>query len=84
MDLADAWQELLKKEPSLEYVKGFEAFNLQDQFDGWTEQARDQRLLEFVALIAKHTPEGIAFVVDNKPFSLIKNVKDDEGHFFKD
>jgi hypothetical protein len=84
MDLADAWQTLLKKPPILEYVKGYEALGLHGQFAGWTEPARDKRLLEFVDLIAKHSGRGIAFVVDNKPFALIKQLKDDDGNYFKD
>lgn len=84
MDLADAWSELLKKKPRLDYVKGYEAFRLSGQFTGWNEQERDKRLLEFVDVIDKHSGKGIAFAIDHKPFTLIKKLKDDTGHYFKD
>jgi hypothetical protein len=84
MNLADAWQKLLNKKPRLEYLKGYEAFGLHGQFAGWTEQRRDDRLLEFVSLIAKYSGKGIAFVIDNGPFSLIKELRDDEVNYLKD
>lgn len=87
MDLAHAWDALLKKEPKLNYVKGYEAFGRQgqhEQFAGWTEKERDDRLLEFVALIAKYPLKGVAFVIDHKPFALIKDLPDDDGTSFHD
>jgi hypothetical protein len=84
MDLAHDWDDELQCNPKIKYLKGYEAFGLHTQFDGWSEKDRDERLLKFVAVIAKHSGKGIAFVIDNKPFSLIAKLKDDEGGYFKD
>jgi uncharacterized protein DUF3800 len=84
MDLADAWDALLAEKPKLDYIKGYEAFGLHHQFDGWSVEQRDERLLKFVRLIAEHSGKGIAFVIDQKPFALIKELRDDEGVSFKD
>lgn len=84
MDMADAWRALLTKEPKLDYIKGYEAFGLHTQFKDWTVDERDQRLLEFIELIARYSGKGIAFVIDSEPFSLIKNLKDEAGVSFKD
>ena len=84
MDLAGRWRELLIKEPRLDYIKGYEAFGLSHQFEHWTVEERDKRLLEFVTLIAQHSSKGIAFVIDNKPFNLIKDLPDDDGYSFGD
>lgn len=84
MDMADAWRALLIKKPKLDYIKGYEAFGLHTQFKDWTVDERDDRLLEFVELVARYSGRGIAFVIDREPFSLIKNLKDDAGVSFKD
>lgn len=84
MDLADRWEALLDKEPKLAYVKGYEAFGLHGQFYDWTVEQRDSRLLQFVQLIARYSGKGIAFIIDNKPFDLIKGLPDDNGVSFKD
>jgi hypothetical protein len=55
---------------------------LHTQFEGWSEEARDERLLEFAEVIAKCAGKGVAFVVDNKCFSLIKDLEDDDGNYF--
>lgn len=84
MGLADDWRELLHEKPALEYVKGYEAFGFRGQLRDWSIEERDKRLLKFVALIAKYSGKGIAFVIDNKPFDSIKGLKDDDGNSFKD
>jgi hypothetical protein len=84
MDLTDEWDALLAEQPKLDYLKGYEAFGLHTQFGGWSEEQRDERLLRFVQLIAQHSGKGITFVIDHKPFALIKDLKDDEGISFKD
>jgi hypothetical protein len=84
MDFAHDWDDELKREPKLDYVKAYEAFGPHTQFRGWTETVRDERLVKFIKLIAKHSLKGIAFVIDNKPFSLIRGLKDADGEHFKD
>lgn len=58
-DLADDWKDVRDQQPIIEYVKGYEAFGLHTQFEGWNETARDKRLLGFVDLIRKHQLKGI-------------------------
>ncbi len=83
MDLADRWEALLDKEPRLAYIKGYEAFGLNEQFVSWTREERDRRLLPFVPLIEKYAGKGIAFVIDKHSFALIENLEDDDGNRFK-
>jgi len=84
MDLADRWEALLDKDPQLNYIKGYEAFGLNDQFSGWTPEERDRRLLPFVSLIAEYSGKGIAFTIDKKAFGMIKDLKDDYDQYFSD
>ena len=84
MDLSHDWADLLRKEPKLDYIKGYEAFGLHTEFFGWSEKERDERLLEFVPLIAKYSNKGLAFAIDNVPFEMIKDLPDDEGTRFHD
>jgi Protein of unknown function (DUF3800) len=83
-DLGAAWQQLLAKAPHLKYIKGYEAFGLNGEFTGWSTEARDRRLLEFVSLIGKYSNKGIAFVIDKDSFSLIRQLRDDDGISFRD
>jgi hypothetical protein len=84
MNFSHAWDDLLNKPPKLNYIKGYEAFGLKDEFEGWKREDRDKRLLESVQLIKEHLGHGIAFVIDNKPFTLIENLPDAEGVQFSD
>jgi hypothetical protein len=43
---SDAWRAVLDGPPRLDYFKMKEAWRLQDQFRGWTEEQRDRRLIE--------------------------------------
>ena len=79
LDLSHDWAALLNKEPKLDYVKGYEAFGLHTQFDGWNEKERDERLMEFVPLVAKYSNRGLAFAIDNAAFGMIKDLPDDDG-----
>jgi hypothetical protein len=60
-DLARDWHTLLSREPRLAHIKGYEAFGLHGQFEGWSVAERDACLLEFVELIRQHSGKGIAF-----------------------
>lgn len=46
------WQAVLDKPPKLEYFKMREANSLRGQFWGWSPEARDQRVMEFVEVIS--------------------------------
>ncbi len=82
--LAGEWRRLLDEPPKLAYIKGYEAFGLNREFAGWSEQDRDARLLKFVTAIADCSRKGLAFVVDRTPFDRIKNLRDVDRVYFKD
>jgi hypothetical protein len=82
--LASAWKQLLATTPQLNYIKGYEAFGLNGEFAGGSTEARDRRLLEFVPLITKYSNKGIGFVIDKNSFSLIRQLRDDDGISFTD
>ena len=65
------WQQLLNKEPRLEYIKGYEAFGLRREFKGWTEKTRDDRLLEFIPLIKSYSGKGLAMTIGHEAFRKI-------------
>jgi|SRR5579862_3423330 len=54
------WATELEAAPSIEYFKNNEAMGLKGQFAGWTEECRDEKLLAFAQIIAKH--ELVGFV----------------------
>jgi len=75
VSFAKRWDSLLKSSDngrkSLEYVKGYEAFGFRDQFKGWTERERDDRLMEFMALIDDCSSRGLAIVISHDSFGKI-------------
>jgi hypothetical protein len=68
-DFADAWQEWRDKRPRIAYLKGREAYRLKGQFDGWTPEERDAKLLGFVSLIPKFYLAAIKVTVDHRDFA---------------
>jgi hypothetical protein len=47
------WQSTLDEPPKLEYFKMREANSLRGQFWGWSPEARDERVMEFVEVISR-------------------------------
>jgi hypothetical protein len=66
------WQRILNQSPRLEYVKAYEAFGLRGQFKGWTENDRDDRLLNFVQVIKRYSRKGFAFTLRHEHFDKSK------------
>lgn len=73
----EAWDEELRSPPSIEYLRMVEANNLRDQFKGWTEQARDEKLRGLARVIRHFEPFSFEFSISRelndkilKPVSL--------------
>src|SRR5438445_472037 len=66
-----SWQKILNREPRLQYIRAYEAFGLRNQFKEWSENERNNRLLEFVPLIKSYSDKGIAIVIDHEHFAKI-------------
>ena len=75
---ADEWRRSLDIEPKLDYIKGYEAFGLRREFKGWTEDDRDKRLMDFVAIIERYCSAGsYAFIIEHENFCEILQQKFD-------
>jgi len=68
---ADEWQKTLNRSPKIEYLKGKEAIGLYGQFKGWTEKARNRRVLEFVAIVNKYAKFAVTLAVHKPEFNRI-------------
>jgi hypothetical protein len=68
---ADEWQKALDKYPKVEYLKGKEAIGLFGQFKGWTEEARDRRVLQLVAIANKYAKFAVTLAVHKPEFDRI-------------
>jgi hypothetical protein len=67
----DEWERALHRPPRLEYFKNNEAMGLKDQFDrkrGWTEQKRNDRLVELAHVIRKHIPERFSVAMRHSDY----------------
>jgi hypothetical protein len=60
-----------RSRPEARHLKGSDAFCLANGFHGWSEAARDERLLKFVALVKKYSDKGIVFEIDKPAFTAI-------------
>jgi hypothetical protein len=88
----DAWVAVLNKTPQLDYFKNHEAMGLSGQFDkkrGWTEQKRDNRLVELAHVIAEHIPERFSVAMRHSDYRKYihgipteKRVKNLENPYF--
>src|SRR5208283_1411999 len=78
---ASKWQDLLadKNRRKLDYIKGYEAFGLRDQFMRWTDKERDDRLMEFMPIIGEYSGKGLAIVIPHDKFAEI--IKQPEPRF---
>jgi hypothetical protein len=55
---SQAWTNELKVAPSIEYFKNNEAMGLKEQFAGWTEPQRNEKLLALARRVANHELTG--------------------------
>jgi hypothetical protein len=53
---ADAWDSELGNTPSIKYFKHYEAKQHEKQFEGWDENAIDNKIMALAKVICKHKP----------------------------
>jgi hypothetical protein len=58
-NFSQAWNLELSAVPSIKYFKNNEAMGDKEQFAGWTEQSRDEKLLALAEIIAQHELVGL-------------------------
>ena len=63
---ADEWQTILDMKPRLEYFKMNEAYRLKDQFWGWSEDQRNERLCLLYGVIERHVTAETSLIIDLK------------------
>lgn len=56
---SEAWDAELKFAPSIDYFKHNEAMGLKDEFQGWSENTRDDKLRALRHVIEKHSLTGL-------------------------
>jgi hypothetical protein len=56
---SDAWDTELKFPPSINYFNHNEALGLKDEFEGWNEAARDEKMMALAGVIARHDLTGL-------------------------
>jgi len=57
---SDEWQRALERPPRLDYFKTREAFQLRDQFEGWSEDQRNERIEDLWRIVRAHAIFGCA------------------------
>jgi hypothetical protein len=68
---SDSWVEALWMKPRLDYFKLTEAQNFTGQFNGWSEQSRDERLRLLVKIIERYKFLGVTNAI---PYDAYKEV----------
>jgi hypothetical protein len=68
---ADDLQRIMRKKPTLEYLKGKEAAALNGHFTGWTAEDRDAKLAEMIAVLNKYRMIAISIAVSYSDFKRI-------------
>jgi hypothetical protein len=74
---ADEWDKALHASPKIDYFKSYEAYGFRKQFKGWTEDARDKKLLKLIAVIRKHYWSAIKLTVSGTELNQILQKPDD-------
>jgi hypothetical protein len=67
----DKWTEALHLAPRIEYFKLYEANARKGQFSGWTEEARDQKMLTLAQVIKEHVLCGLSVVMKHKDYAQV-------------
>lgn len=68
---ADAWDEELRAEPGIEYLRMVEANGLRGQFAGWDERRRDEKLRGLARVIRHFKPVSFQVSVSREQFARI-------------
>src|SRR5260370_33066495 len=56
----DDWNAALGMRPRLDYFRYTEARSFSDQFYGWSEESRNERVRRLMAILVEYNPFGIA------------------------
>jgi hypothetical protein len=64
------WQNVLNKEPTIDYFKMSEAISLRGQFDRWPRPLRDQKVLEFAEVAERWAVARISAMVFKEDFDV--------------
>jgi len=67
----DDLQRIMRKKPTLDYLKGKEAAALNGNFTGWTAEDRDTKLAEMIAVLNKYRMIAISAAVSYSDFNRI-------------
>lgn len=68
---SDAWNSALHQAPRIEYFKMYEANSRTGQFDGWTVEARNQKMLMLAQIIKDHVLCGLSVVMRHKHYAQV-------------
>jgi hypothetical protein len=71
LKFSDDWKAALKETPSIEYFHMVEAENLRDQFKGWKEDERTEKVRRLGEVIYKHNPHSFECWVSKRAFNEI-------------
>lgn len=69
MKFSDAWRDILRMSPRVDYFKYEEAMNLNGQFQGISEERRNEKLRLLVNLLEEHRMEGVSTVIPHNLFA---------------
>jgi hypothetical protein len=71
---SDEWKAELNRSPYLKCLKMSQAYALKEQFSGWTESDREDKLVRLARVIQKHVSAAFGSYVSNQAFcSFVKN-----------
>jgi hypothetical protein len=66
---ADEWQAHCRAKPTIQFLKGKQAFECSGPFKGWTTTERDKKVLGFVSLITKYRLKGVLCLINHQQFA---------------
>ena len=68
---SDEWQNVLNEAPAIDYFKMSEANSLRKQFWGWSEQARDAKIISLIDVIQTFNPVSFHISVNRASYDEI-------------
>jgi len=68
---AEAWNEALKEQPSIEYLKTSEAQSRRGEFRGWRQEDVDAKLLRLARVVREFRPISFQFSINRQKFDEI-------------
>jgi Protein of unknown function (DUF3800) len=83
-EFSDEWQAALDDQPRLDYFKMAEAEHFNKQFrkaNGWTNEKRDERVLQLACLVTKYAIGGIYAYLSHEKFDQwIRSIRSPSRH----